>query len=105
MCGFTTIIVHSNEKGQVSIEELKKELTKDVAAIMLTIPNTLGIFEEQILEITKLCHDNGSLVYMDGANMNALLGIAKPADFGYGDKECWHRIEKENRCHCKRLFG
>jgi len=82
MCGFTTITVHSNEKGQVNIEELKKELTKDVAAIMLTIPNTLGIFEEQILEITKLVHDNGSLVYMDGANMNALLGIAKPADFG-----------------------
>ena len=82
MCGFRTITVHSNENGQVNIEELKSELTKDVAAIMLTIPNTLGIFEEQILEITKLCHDNGTLVYMDGANMNALLGIAKPADFG-----------------------
>jgi len=82
MCGFTTITVHSNEKGQVNIEELKKELTKDIAAIMLTIPNTLGIFEEQILEITKLCHDNGSLVYMDGANMNALVGIAKPGDMG-----------------------
>ena len=82
MCGFETIQIKSNEKGQVDIDELKKVLDKDVAAVMLTIPNTLGIFEENILEITKLIHDNGSLVYMDGANMNALLGIVKPGDMG-----------------------
>ena len=82
MCGFETLTLKSNSKGQVDLEDLKKELTKDVAAVMLTIPNTLGIFEEKILEITKLVHDNGSLVYMDGANMNALLGIAKPGDMG-----------------------
>lgn len=82
MCGFETLTLKSNEKGQVDINDLKRELAPDVAAVMLTIPNTLGIFEEKILEITKLVHDNGSLVYMDGANMNALLGIAKPGDMG-----------------------
>ena len=82
MCGFETIELKSNSKGQLDIEELKKAMGKDVAAVMLTIPNTLGIFEENILEITKIIHENGSLVYMDGANMNALLGIAKPGDMG-----------------------
>ncbi len=82
MCGFNTFTLKSNEKGQVDLENLKKNLTKDVAAIMLTIPNTLGIFEENILEITELAHNNGSLVYMDGANMNALMGITKPKDMG-----------------------
>lgn len=80
MCGFETITIKSNEKGQVDLEELKKNLNENVAAIMLTIPNTLGLFEENILEITKIVHENGSLVYMDGANMNALLGKAKPGD-------------------------
>ncbi len=82
MCGFETVQIKSNSKGQVDIDELKKVLDKDVAAVMLTIPNTLGIFEEEILEITKLIHENGSLVYMDGANMNALLGVVKPGDMG-----------------------
>ena len=82
MCDFETITIKSNEKGQVDLEELKKNLNENVAAVMLTIPNTLGIFEEKILEITKAIHDNGSLVYMDGANMNALLGIARPGDMG-----------------------
>jgi glycine dehydrogenase subunit 2 len=82
MCGFETITIKSNSKGQVDIDELKKVLDGDVAAVMLTIPNTLGIFEEDILEITKLVHENGSLVYMDGANMNALMGIVKPGDIG-----------------------
>ena len=82
MCGFKTITLKSNEKGQVDLEDLKTVLTKDVAAIMLTIPNTLGIFEEDILKITELAHNNGSLVYMDGANMNALMGITKPKDMG-----------------------
>ncbi len=82
MCGFETLTLKSNEKGQVDISDLKKELTPDVAAVMLTIPNTLGIFEKDILEITRMVHENGSLVYMDGANMNALMGIVKPGDIG-----------------------
>jgi glycine dehydrogenase subunit 2 len=82
MCGFETITIKSDDRGQVDIEDLKKNLDNEVAAVMLTIPNTLGIFEENILEITKLIHDNGSLVYMDGANMNALLGNVRPGDMG-----------------------
>ncbi|MFH1324488.1 MAG: aminomethyl-transferring glycine dehydrogenase subunit GcvPB [Nanoarchaeota archaeon] len=82
MCGFETIQIKSNSCGKIDIEELKKVLDDSVAAIMLTIPNTLGIFEEDILDVTKLMHDNGSLVYMDGANMNAMLGMVKPGDMG-----------------------
>jgi len=82
MCGFETITLKSNEKGQADIDALKKELTSDVACIMLTIPNTLGIFEEEIIKITRMCHDNGTLVYMDGANMNAMVGIARPREMG-----------------------
>lgn len=82
MCRFETVQIKSNDKGQIDIEELKKALDKDVAAVMLTIPNTLGIFEEKILGIAELVHENGTLLYMDGANMNALLGIVKLGDMG-----------------------
>ncbi len=82
MCGFETVQIKSNDKGQVDTDELKNALDNNVAAVMLTVPNTLGIFEEGILEISKLVHENGSFLYMDGANMNALLGIAKPGDMG-----------------------
>ena len=68
MCGFDIVEVKSNSKGQVDIEALKSLLDKDVAAIMMTNPNTLGIFEENVLEISKLMHDNGSLLYYYGAN-------------------------------------
>jgi glycine dehydrogenase subunit 2 len=82
MCNFQTLTIKSNDKGQIDMDDLKIKLTQDVAAVMLTIPNTLGIFEERILEIARLIHDNGSLLYMDGANMNALLGKVKPGDMG-----------------------
>ncbi|MBU0615191.1 MAG: aminomethyl-transferring glycine dehydrogenase subunit GcvPB [Nanoarchaeota archaeon] len=82
MCGFTTVTIKSNSHGLVDLEELKANLDPSVAAVMLTIPNTLGLFEKDILEISKIVHDNGSLLYMDGANMNALLGIARPGDMG-----------------------
>ncbi|MDP7179963.1 MAG: aminomethyl-transferring glycine dehydrogenase subunit GcvPB [Candidatus Woesearchaeota archaeon] len=82
MANYETITIKSNEKGMVNLEELKEHMTKDVAALMLTNPNTLGLFEENILEITKIVHDKGGLVYCDGANMNAILGITKPGDMG-----------------------
>ena len=82
MCGFDIIQVQSNEKGQVDIEALKELLDSDVAAIMMTNPNTLGIFEEKVLEISKLMHDNGSLLYYDGANFNAIMGWKNPAMMG-----------------------
>lgn len=83
MCGFDIVEVKSNEKGQVDIEALKLLLDNTVAAIMMTNPNTLGLFEEQVLEISKLMHDNGSLLYYDGANFNAIMGWTNPALMGF----------------------
>lgn len=83
MCGFEIVEVKSNEKGQVDIEALKSLLDENVAAIMMTNPNTLGIFEENVLEISKLMHDNGSLLYYDGANFNAIMGWTNPALMGF----------------------
>jgi len=82
-CGFETVSVASNDKGQVNIESLKSVLDSDVAAIMMTNPNTLGIYEENVLEISKLMHDNGSLLYYDGANFNAIMGYTNPALMGF----------------------
>jgi glycine dehydrogenase subunit 2 len=82
MANFNTITIKSDEKGMVDLEELKKNMTEEVAALMLTNPNTLGLFEENILEISKIVHEKGALVYCDGANMNAMLGITKPGDQG-----------------------
>lgn len=83
MCGFEVIELKSNEKGQVHLESLKKNLDETIAAIMLTNPNTLGLFEENILEINKLIHEVGGLQYYDGANLNAIMGIARPGDMGF----------------------
>ena len=83
MCGFDIVEVKSNDKGQVDIEALKALLDKDVAAIMMTNPNTLGIFEEKVLEISKLMHENGSLLYYDGANFNAIMGWTNPRLMGF----------------------
>ena len=83
ICDFDIVQIASNEKGQVDIEALKAVLDKDVAAIMLTNPNTLGIYEENVLEISKLMHDNGSLLYYDGANFNAIMGYTNPKLMGF----------------------
>ncbi len=83
MAGFECVEIKSNEKGQVDIEALKAVLDKDVAAIMMTNPNTLGIFEEQVEEISKLMHSNGSLLYYDGANFNAIMGHTNPKLMGF----------------------
>src|SRR5262245_37864091 len=80
--GYTVESIPSNSRGTVDLEHLKKAVTEDVAAIMITNPNTLGIFESQIAEIAELLHAHGALVYMDGANLNALMGITRPGDFG-----------------------
>ena len=82
MSGFQVVEVPSDERGNIDLEALKAQCGDDVAGLMLTNPNTLGLFEEHVLEVTKLIHDCGGLVYGDGANMNALLGIAKPGDLG-----------------------
>lgn len=79
MCGYQVVQVKSNEKGLVDVDDLKALLDKDVAAIMMTNPNTLGLFEEDVVEIADLMHANGSLLYYDGANLNAIMGYTNPA--------------------------
>jgi len=81
--GFSTIQIKSNQKGLVDVEELRRVMNEDVAALMLTNPNTLGLFESQILEISQVVHDAGALLYMDGANLNAMMGITRPGDMGF----------------------
>ena len=83
LCGFDVVPVKSNEKGQVDVDALKELLDSDVAAIMMTNPNTLGIYEENVLEISKLMHENGSLLYYDGANFNAIMGHTNPKLMGF----------------------
>jgi len=83
LCGFEVVQVASKANGTVDIEALKPLLDDTVAGIMMTNPNTVGIFESEILEIAKLMHENGSLLYYDGANLNAILGVAKPALMGF----------------------
>lgn len=83
MCGFDIVELKSDERGMVDIEALKSLLDNDVAAIMMTNPNTLGLFEENILEISELMHKNGSLLYYDGANFNAIMGYTNPKLMGF----------------------
>lgn len=83
VAGFEAVTVHSNEKGLVSLEHLREVVGEDTAALMLTNPNTLGLFEENILEIAEIVHSAGGKLYYDGANSNAILGIARPGDMGF----------------------
>ena len=83
MCKFESITVKSDSRGNMDIDEFKELLEQDIALVMLTNPNTLGLFEEKVLEISDLAHRNGSLMYCDGANMNALLGMTRPSDQGF----------------------
>jgi glycine dehydrogenase subunit 2 len=80
--GYQVRNLQSNGAGCVDLADLARAMTEEVAGLMLTIPNTLGIFDSQIRRIAELVHTKGGLVYMDGANMNALVGITRPADFG-----------------------
>jgi glycine dehydrogenase subunit 2 len=82
LAGFTVRGIKSNAEGLTDLAALKAALGPDVAALMLTNPSTIGRFETQVVEVAKMVHDAGALLYMDGANMNALIGIAKPGDFG-----------------------
>ena len=81
--GYETRILKSDTRGRIDISDLKCKLDKNVAGLMLTQPNTLGLFEDKIEEIVKSVHEIGGLMYMDGANLNALVGLCKPADMGF----------------------
>ncbi len=83
MAGFETITIPSNENGTVDLQALKDAVGEDTAGFMLTNPNTLGLFETDILEIAEIVHGVGGLLYYDGANMNANLGITRPGDMGF----------------------
>jgi glycine dehydrogenase subunit 2 len=82
MSGMNVIELRSDERGNVDLEALKPHLNDTLAGLMLTNPNTLGMFDENVLEVIRLVHQAGGLVYGDGANMNALLGIVRPGDLG-----------------------
>src|SRR5215467_7444014 len=82
MCGYGVENLRSNSAGMVDLAALEAQVTEDVAALMLTNPNTLGVFEQEIHKIADVLHAKGALLYMDGANMNALAGISRPGDFG-----------------------
>lgn len=83
MAGFKAVQIPSNSEGTVDIEKLKEVLNDETAGLMLTNPNTLGIFEKDIVTIAKMVHDIGGLLYYDGANMNANMGITRPGDMGF----------------------
>jgi len=82
IAGYEVENIKSNADGQVDIAKLREQVTGDVAALMLTNPSTLGIFEHQVPEIAEILHSKGALLYMDGANMNALAGVTRPGDLG-----------------------
>jgi len=82
MAGYEVVNVPSNDRGMLDAEALARMVDESTAAIMITNPNTLGVFEEHITEVARILHSKGALVYMDGANMNALAGISRPGDYG-----------------------
>jgi glycine dehydrogenase subunit 2 len=82
MAGYGVINVASNDRGMLDVEALARMVDENVAAIMITNPNTLGVFEQHITQVAHILHSKGALVYMDGANMNALAGISRPGDYG-----------------------
>ncbi len=87
MCGYDVVNIASAPNGCVDLEALKAALGEDTAGLMLTNPNTVGIFDENILEITRLVHEAGGLCYYDGANLNAVMGVVRPGDMGF---DCIH---------------
>ena len=82
MAGFDTITIRSGEDGCVDLDDLDAKLDDEVAVFMITNPNTLGLFDRQVEQIASRVHQHGGLIYLDGANMNAILGICRPGDFG-----------------------
>ncbi len=83
MAGFKVLVIPTGEDGCVDVEALKSVVSRRTAGLMLTNPNTLGIFEQNILEVSRITHEAGGLLYYDGANLNAILGKARPGDMGF----------------------
>lgn len=87
MCGYTIVNIPSNAEGCVDLDGLRAAVGPDTAGLMLTNPNTVGLFDKNILEITQIVHDAGGLCYYDGANLNAVMGVVRPGDMGF---DCVH---------------
>ncbi len=83
ICKFETVTIQSDNRGNMNLNDFKDAIGPDVAVVMITNPSTLGLVEENLMEIKEFAHQNGALMYCDGANMNALLGISKPSDQGF----------------------
>lgn len=83
VAGFDVVEIKSTKDGKVDVESLKEALNNETAGLMLTNPNTLGLFEDDIEEISRLVHEAGGLLYYDGANMNAIMGVSRPGDMGF----------------------
>ncbi len=83
MCGYETVEIPSDDKGCIDLEALKEVLDDKVAGIMLTNPNTLGFYEENVSEVCRMVHEAGGLLYYDGANANAIMGYSRPGDMGF----------------------
>jgi glycine dehydrogenase subunit 2 len=83
MCGFTVVPVKSDSDGYVDLDALRNAVGGDTAALMLTNPNTVGLFEKDIVQIAEIVHESGGLLYYDGANLNAIMGKTRPGDMGF----------------------
>jgi glycine dehydrogenase subunit 2 len=83
MAGYEVVKVASNDRGGIDVDDLREQATEDVACLMLTNPNTLGLFDENITEIAEIVHATGATLYYDGANLNAVMGISRPGDMGF----------------------
>ncbi|HEX5940593.1 MAG TPA: aminomethyl-transferring glycine dehydrogenase subunit GcvPB [Dehalococcoidia bacterium] len=83
MCGFSVTSIRTDRRGNLDLDDLATQLDRDVAALMITMPNTLGLFEPDIVRVASMVHDAGALMYGDGANMNAIVGRARFADMGF----------------------
>ena len=83
MVGYEVITIKSDEEGVMNLEEFKRAMSDEVAAVMLTVPNTLGIFNPYIKEVCDIAHSHDALMYYDGANLNAILGVVRPGDLGF----------------------
>ncbi|MFH2021356.1 MAG: aminomethyl-transferring glycine dehydrogenase subunit GcvPB [archaeon] len=83
LCGYEIVQIKSNSDGEVDLTDLKEKMAEDVAGVMLTNPNTLGLFDRNVMKIAEIVHEKGGLFYCDGANLNAIMGVARPGDMGY----------------------
>src|SRR5699024_9153716 len=83
VAGFEAVPVKSNDQGLVDLEDLQRVVDEETAELMLTNPDTLGLFETEIVDMAKIVHDAGAKLYYDGANLNAIMGYARPGDMGF----------------------